>query len=208
MIPLKCQRSNLCSYLHVLLCITYTRARVCMCVSENLFFHHWLSLKPNELAAWLVLADNWCRQKAVLCTSTQITDTNTLTHELISEQKGKLKENPTSAFNWPDCRPTIKGKQAQSFPSILFPGELLISRALHSRKWNGAKRSTWWKWVWILVINCVYLFVMHALWILAAEWGGVLSYSMVTVENLYVPDKPAGILLSKYTMLLQKITEV
>ena len=37
---------------------------------------------------------------------------------------------------------------------------------------------------------------------------------MVTVENLYVPDKPAGILLSKYTMLRQrkgkkeKITEV
>lgn len=32
---------------------------------------------------------------------------------------------------------------------------------------------------------------------------------MVTVENLYVPDKPAGILLSKYTMLQQrKITEV
>lgn len=27
---------------------------------------------------------------------------------------------------------------------------------------------------------------------------------MVTVENLYVPDKPAGILLSKYTMLQQK----
>ncbi len=50
---------------------------------------------------------------------------------------------------------------------------------------------------------------MHAVWILVTEWGGVLSFSMVTVENLYVPDKPAGILLSKYTMLQQrKITEV
>lgn len=35
-----------------------------------------------------------------------------------------------------------------------------------------------------------------------------MSYSMVTVENLYVPDWPAGSWLSKYTMLITKITEV
>lgn len=69
-------------------------------------------------------------------------------------------------------------------------------------KWG--KRSAELECVWMLVINFDYSCVMHAVWILVAEWGGVLSYSMVTGENLYVPDKPAGILLSKYSMLRQK----
>lgn len=56
----------------------------------------------------------------------------------------------------------------------------------------------------MLVINFDYSCVMHAVWILVAVRGGLLSYSMVTVENLNVPDKPAGILYSKYTMLLQE----
>lgn len=66
------------------------------------------------------------------------------------------------------------------------------------------KRSTGLECVWMLVIKFDYSCVMHAVWILVAEWGGVLSFSMVTVENLHVPDKPAGISLSKYTMLRQK----
>lgn len=69
-------------------------------------------------------------------------------------------------------------------------------------KWG--KRSAELECVWVLVIHFDCSCVMHAVWILVAEWGGVLSYSMVTGENLYVPDKPAGILLSKYTMLWQK----
>lgn len=55
-----------------------------------------------------------------------------------------------------------------------------------------------------VVIKCDYSCVMHAVWTLVTERGGVLSFSTVTIENLYVPDKPAGILLSKYTMLQQK----
>lgn len=55
-----------------------------------------------------------------------------------------------------------------------------------------------------VVIKFDYSCVMHAVWILITEWRGVLTFSMVTVENLYVPDKPAGILLYKYTMLQQE----
>lgn len=60
----------------------------------------------------------------------------------------------------------------------------------------------------MLVINFDFSSVVRAAWILVAERGGGLTYSMVTVENVYVPDWPAGSSLSKYTMLMARRTEV
>ena len=148
------------------------------------------------------------RQNPVLFASIQNTrsrmNMHTHTHALINPKtKGKLKKT-VSTFNWTDCRPTIKRKQAQSFSSILSLVELLIDGANCTRKWNGEEKRRA-RVCLNVVIKFDYSCVMHAVWILVTEWGGVLSFSMVTVENLYVPDEPAGILLSKYTMLRQKI---
>lgn len=120
------------------------------------------------------------------------------------KMEGKSEKKPTvSTFNWTDCRPTIKRKQAQSFSSILSLVELLIDEA-HTALENEMGKEYRAQVCLNVVIKCDYSCVMHAVWTLVTERGGVLSFSTVTVENLYVPDKPAGILLSKYTMLQQK----
>lgn len=120
------------------------------------------------------------------------------------KMEGNSEKKPTvSTFNWTDCRPTIKRKQAQSFSSILSLVELLIDEA-HTALENEMGKEYRAQVCLNVVIKCDYSCVMHAVWTLVTERGGVLSFSTVTVENLYVPDKPAGILLSKYTMLQQK----
>jgi len=80
------------------------------------------------------------RQSPVLWAFIQ--NTHAHRHTLINPKNGReIEKNTVSTFNWTDCRPTIKTKQAQSFPSILSLVELLIDKAHCSRKLNE-KKST------------------------------------------------------------------
>lgn len=85
------------------------------------------------------------------------------------KMEGKSEKKPSvSTFNWTDCRPTMKRKQAQSFSSILSLVELLIDEA-HTALENEMGKEYRARVCLNVVIKCDYSCVMHAVWTLVTE---------------------------------------
>lgn len=162
--PLACVHiyCHLCA--HVLFLVHAVRADVWMsdrALSALLFTVDWAWGRVRWQHGWPSLITRH-RQSPVLRASIQShVHACTHTYTLINPKtEGKLKKKAASTFNWTDCHPTIKRKQAQSFASILSLVELLIDGANCTRKWNGEEKH--WARVCLNASDKIWLFMCDA----------------------------------------------